>query len=92
MMIPQKKLATVIVAGHLGKKAQASPSESYVSNEKPESDLSAAKRDAAERMLRAFKADDAASLSDAMTDFNALCTYGDEPEDDEGGSKEGFEY
>lgn len=99
MMIPQKKLATVIVSGLRDKNSSSSFVEtldgkkkavSYKSNEEPESDYSAAKRDAAERAIRAFKAEDAQSLSDALTDFNALCSHGDEDESDDdlqGGSK-----
>ena len=69
---------------------------SYKSNEKPESDHTAAKRDAASRIMRAFKSDDAVGLAEALTDFNALCSYEGEEEDGESDAnrtvKEGFGY
>lgn len=106
MGVPQKKIATVIVANLKGQRDPV-PSfvedrggkktlTSYKSNEKPESDHTAAKRDAASRIMRAFKSDDAVGLAEALTDFNALCSYEGEEEDGESDAnrtvKEGFGY
>lgn len=99
MMIPQKKMATIIVQSMKnpanrsvgGSRLQdfggGKRLDSYVDSEKPESDVSMALEHAASRAMRAFESKNVQDLKSALSDFVSLCMSSgdDEEEESEGG-------
>lgn len=72
MMMPKKKIATVIL-GALSKKE--GPTEERVSNEGPSEDHSMAKESAAEAMMSALESKDPKAFAQALEDFLEICSY-----------------
>jgi len=70
MMMPDKKNAAGIIVAKLSPEKKV---EEKMVEEKPQSDYSAAKEDAAKKMIAAFEKKDAKMLASYLQDFMDMC-------------------
>lgn len=70
MMMPDKKSAAGLIVAKLGPEKKV---EEKIVEEKPQSDYSAAKEDAAKKLIAAFEKKDAKALAAHLQDFMDMC-------------------
>ena len=80
MMMPDKKNAAGIIVAKLSPEKKV---EEKIEEQKPQSDYSAAKEDAAKKLIAAFEKKDAKMLAAHLQDFIDMCEMEDDSSESE---------